>query len=122
MKGQMNVVLCLEVNCSNTCVQLICTERWFKMPMQCVLWPTGADDGHTTHAPHDSRQAGAPGFGLPPSSAGPSLASSGAVDAGPFAPRGGRGFGIGRGRGLKGAVHVFDFTWCAHFGCSARSL
>ena len=61
------------------------------------------------HAPHDNRQGGAPGFGAPPLRAGMSPAGVGPSDAGPLPPSGGRGFGIGRGRGLKGAGCDFHY-------------
>jgi len=64
---------------------------------------TGADEEHGVHALHDNRQGGAPGFGAPPLRAGMSAAGVGPPDTGPLPPSGGRGFGIGRGRGLKGA-------------------
>ena len=77
-------------------------------PSDCL---TGADEEHGVHAPHDNRQGGAPGFGAPPLRAGIGPAGGGPSDSGPLAPSGGRGFGLGRGRGLKGAVHGMRYSF-----------
>ena len=65
---------------------------------------TGANQEHGANGPHDSRQGGAPGFGALPVRAGMGMPGGGPPDAGPLAPHGGRGFGIGRGRALKGGL------------------
>ena len=72
-------------------------------------WNAGTDGGHVavrpSGGPNDSRQGGAPGFGsFLPSGMNGGHGGGGPPETGPLAPRGGRGFGIGRGRGLKGAL------------------